>query len=143
MGSFKLKLVLWFALLALLPLAAAFFGYNTLAHRSETRRVDAALQSGLRGAVAAYGAKLDAAARSATALATDPTLQRALRGGDTPTVRRELARVPNAHLGGGPGSVAVLDRGRVLGASPSRFRSTTGFSSRSPARSRSATRSVG
>src|SRR5213078_4017568 len=83
MGSFKLKLVLWFALLALLPLAAAFFGYNTLAHRSETRRVDAALQSGLRGAVAAYGAKLDAAARSATALATDPTLQRALRGGDT------------------------------------------------------------
>ena len=115
MGSFKLKLVVWFALLALLPLAVAFYGYDTLARRSETRRVDAALEAGLRGAVAGYGAKLDAAARSATALATDPVLQRALRGGDTATVRRELARVPNAHLGGGPGSVAVLDRGRVLG----------------------------
>src|SRR5436305_7154604 len=115
MGSFKLKLVLWFALLALLPLAVAFYGYDTLARRSETRRADAALQAGLRGAVAAYGSKLDAAARSATALATDPVLQRALRGRDTATVRRELARVPNAHLGGGPGSVAVLDRGRVLG----------------------------
>ncbi len=115
MGSFKLKLVVWFALLALLPLAVAFYGYDTLARRSETRRVDAALEAGLRGAVAGYGAKLDAAARSATALATDPVVQRALRGGDTATVRRELARVPNAHLGGGPGSVAVLDRGRVLG----------------------------
>jgi diguanylate cyclase (GGDEF)-like protein len=115
MGSFKLKLVLWFALLALLPLAVAFYGYDTLARRSETRRVDAALQAGLRGAVAGYGAKLDAAARSATALATDPALQRALRGGDKTTVRRLLSRVPNAHLGGGPGSVAVLDGGRVLG----------------------------
>src|SRR5437764_14666074 len=112
MWSFKLKLVLWFALLALLPLAVAFFGYDTLAQRRQTRRVDAALQAGLRGAVAAYSARLDAAARSATALATDPALQRALRGGDRATVRREIARVPNAHLGRGPGSVAVLDRGR-------------------------------
>jgi diguanylate cyclase (GGDEF)-like protein len=115
MGSFKFKLVLWFALLALLPLAVAFYGYDALARRSETRRVDAALQAGLRGAVAGYGARLDAAARSATALATDPALQRALRGGDKATVRRVLSRVPNAHLGGGPGSVAVLDGGRVLG----------------------------
>ncbi len=115
MGSFKLKLVLWFALLALLPLAVAFYGYDTLARRSETRRVDAALQAGLRGAVAGYGARLDAAARSATALAADPVLQRALRGGDTATVRRVLSRVPDAHLGAGPGSTAVVDGGRVLG----------------------------
>src|SRR5438309_5312120 len=115
MGSFKLKLVLWFAILALLPLAVAFYGYDTLARRSETRRVDAALQAGLRGAVAGYGARLDAAARSATTLAADPTLQRALGGGDTATVRQILARVPNAHLGGGPGSVAVMDGGHLLG----------------------------
>lgn len=115
MGSFKLKLVLWFALLALLPLAVAFYGYDTLIHRSETRRVDAALQAGLRAAVADYGTKLNTAARAAESLAADPALQRALRGHDTATVRRLLGRVPNAHLGGGPGSVAVVDRGRVLG----------------------------
>ena len=46
MGSFKLKLVLWFALLALLPLAVAFYGYDALSKRSETRRVDAGLEAG-------------------------------------------------------------------------------------------------
>ena len=54
MGSFKLKLFLWFALLALLPLVVAFYGYDSLAKRSETRRVDAGLQSSLRAAVAGY-----------------------------------------------------------------------------------------
>jgi diguanylate cyclase (GGDEF)-like protein len=116
MWSFKLKLVVWFALLALLPLAVAFYGYDTLAKRSETRRVDAGLEAGLRGAVAAYGTRLDAAGRSAQQLAADPALQRALRGGDVSTVQRILGRVPGAHLGsGGPASVAVIDRGRVLG----------------------------
>ena len=37
MGSFKFKLVLWFALLALLPLAIAFYGYDSLAKRSEIK----------------------------------------------------------------------------------------------------------
>ena len=68
MWSFKLKMVLWFALLALLPLAVAFYGYDTLSKRSETRRVDAGLEAGLRGAVATYGSRLDAAARSAHVL---------------------------------------------------------------------------
>src|SRR5262249_54527203 len=115
MWSFKLKLVLWFALLALLPLGVAFYGYDTLAKRSETRRVDAGLEAGLRGAVAAYVARLDAAGSAAQQLARDPALQRALRGGDSRTVRRILARVPGARLGNGPSSVSVVDRGRVLG----------------------------
>src|SRR3954451_13647794 len=115
MWSFKLKLVLWFALLALLPLAVAFYGYDTLSKRSETRRVDAGLEAGLRGAVATYGARLDAAARSAQDLAADPALQRALRGGDRRSIRRILGRVPGAHLGGGSASVSVVDRGRVIG----------------------------
>lgn len=115
MGSFKLKLVVWFALLALLPLAVAFYGYDALARRSETRRVDAGLQAGLRAAVAGYGAKLDAAIRAAQSLASEPALQRALRGGEHAKVRRILDRVPGAHLGGGPASVSVVDGGRVLG----------------------------
>jgi diguanylate cyclase (GGDEF)-like protein len=115
MWSFKLKLVLWFALLALLPLGVAFYGYDTLAKRSETRRVDAGLEAGLRGAGAAYAARLEAAASAAQRLARDPALQRALRGDDTRTVRRILARVPGARLGDGPSSVSVVDRGSVLG----------------------------
>ena len=115
MWSFKLKLVLWFALLALLPLAVAFYGYDTLAKRSETRRVDAGLEAGLRGAVAAYGTRLDSAGRSAEQLAADPALQSALRSGDRVTLEQILARVPGAHLGGGPSSVSVIDRGRLLG----------------------------
>jgi diguanylate cyclase (GGDEF)-like protein len=115
MGSFKFKLVLWFALLALLPLAIAFYGYDTLAKRSETRRADASLQAGLRGAVAGYAARLDAAGQAAQQLAADPALQRALRGHDGRTLKKLLSLVPGAHLGNGSRSVSVFDRGRLLG----------------------------
>ena len=115
MGSFKFKLVVWFALLALLPLAIAFYGYDSLAKRSETRRADAALQAGLRGAVAGYAGRLDAAGQAAQQLAADPTLQRALRGHDRRTLKKILSRVPGAHLGNGSRSVSVLYRGRLLG----------------------------
>ena len=72
MGSFKLKLVLWFALLALLPLAVAFYGYDSLTSRSETRRADASLQAALRSAVAGYAERLDAAGLAAGGLASEP-----------------------------------------------------------------------
>ena len=100
MGSFKLKLVLWFALLALLPLVVAFYGYDSLAKRSETRRVDAGLQSSLRAAVAGYQGRLDAASAQAAQLAAEPRLQRALRGHDVATLRRVVARVPGASVTG-------------------------------------------
>ena len=45
MGSFKVKLVVYFLLLSLLPLAAAFWGFSTVAAQSEARRVDARLQA--------------------------------------------------------------------------------------------------
>jgi diguanylate cyclase (GGDEF)-like protein len=115
MGSFKFKLVVWFALLALLPLAVAFYGYDTLAKRSETRRADAALQAGLRGAVAGYAGRLDAAGLAAQKLAADLALQRALRGHDQRTIKKILSRVPGAHLGNGSRAVSVLYQGRLLG----------------------------
>ncbi|MFL5962023.1 MAG: diguanylate cyclase [Gaiellaceae bacterium] len=115
MGSFKFKLVVWFALLAWLPLVVAFYGYDSLAKRSETRRVDAGLQAGLRAAVAGYTARLDLAGEAAQRLAADPALQRALRGHDRRTLKRILSRVPGAHLGNGSRSVLVLYRGRLLG----------------------------
>jgi diguanylate cyclase (GGDEF)-like protein len=115
MGSFKFKLVVWFALLALLPLAIAFSGYDSLARRSETRRADAALQAGLRAAVSGYTERLDAAGQAAHRLAANPALQRALRGHDRRTLKRILSSVPGAHLGNGPRSVSVVYRGRLLG----------------------------
>ena len=87
-GSFRLKLVLWFALLALVPLGIAFYGYDSLAKRSETRRIDGGLESALRGALAGYVIRLDAASSQAEQLARDPRLQRALRRHDRPALRR-------------------------------------------------------
>jgi diguanylate cyclase (GGDEF)-like protein len=127
MGSFKLKLFLWFALLALLPLGVAFYGYHALAKRSEARRVDAGLQSSLRAAVAGYAGRLEAAAAQAAQLAAEPRLQRALRGRDTATLRRVVARVPGASVSApglqvgsrvapaGVRTVTVTDGGSVLG----------------------------
>jgi diguanylate cyclase (GGDEF)-like protein len=120
MGSFKLKLVMWFALLALLPLAVAFYGYDSLTSRSETGRTDAALQAGLRGVVAGYSARLATATTEASRLAADPVLQRALNRHDRRALARFAAAHPSAVFGfgpGGPGAASVVDRGgRVLGS---------------------------
>jgi diguanylate cyclase (GGDEF)-like protein len=100
MGSFKLKLVAWFALLALLPLGIAFYGYDQLARRSEARRVDTSLNSALRSAVAGYATRLDGAAAQATQLARDRRLQRALRGHDVATLAQLIRGVPNSYVRG-------------------------------------------
>src|SRR4051812_32727030 len=96
MGSFKVKLVAYFLLLALLPLAAAFWGFSTVAARSETRRVDARLQAGVRAALATYQDDLIAAGEDATRLARSPAFQRALVERDRAALRRLLKG--HAHL---------------------------------------------
>jgi diguanylate cyclase (GGDEF)-like protein len=92
MGSFKVKLVAYFLLLSLLPLAAAFWGFSTVASRSETRRVDALLQAGLRASLAGYQDELRAADREAAALTRNPAFQRALIAKDRRTLERLLLR---------------------------------------------------
>ena len=44
--SFKFKLVAYFVLLSLLPAAAAYWGFTSVAEQSEVRRVDAAFMRG-------------------------------------------------------------------------------------------------
>jgi diguanylate cyclase (GGDEF)-like protein len=102
MGSFKIKLLTWFALLALLPLAVAFYGYNSLTKRSETRRADATLEAGLRSVVAAYGVRVEAASRDARQVSADPAFRKALRDRDAAA----LARIRTAHP-----DVAIVVRG--------------------------------
>jgi diguanylate cyclase (GGDEF)-like protein len=120
MGSFKLKLVAWFALLALLPLAVAFYGYDTLTTRSETRRADAVLEAGLRAAVAGYATRLDQASATARSVAAEAAVQHALRARDRAAVRRIDAAHPlvTVRIGGGSraGAVSIVDGGRVLGS---------------------------
>src|ERR671934_2581878 len=94
MGSFKVKLVAYFVLLSLLPLAAAFWGFSTVAARSETRRVDALLQAGLRAALAGYQDELRAADREAAMLSRNRAFQRALIRRDRETLRRPFLRHP-------------------------------------------------
>jgi diguanylate cyclase (GGDEF)-like protein len=126
-GSFKLKLVLWFALLALIPVGISLYGYDALAKRGEARRVDGGLESALRGAVAGYGMRLEQATAEATRLARSRVMQRALRRHDTITIARIIAPIDDGEVTG-PGfdvgstgapaavrSVNVLDRTGVLG----------------------------
>ena len=95
MGSFKVKLVAYFLLLSLLPLAAAFWGFSTVAARSETRRVDARLQAGLRAMQAAYQDELVAADDDAAGLARNLAFQRALIRRDRAAIQRLLKGHPN------------------------------------------------
>src|SRR6266581_4862102 len=75
MGSFKLKLVVYFLLLSLLPIVAAFWGFTQVAGQSETRRVDARLQTGMRALIASYQEQLDAAQHEATTIAETRVFQ--------------------------------------------------------------------
>jgi diguanylate cyclase (GGDEF)-like protein len=102
-GSFKVKLVAYFLLLSLLPLAAAFWGFSTVAARSETRRVDARLQAGLRATLAAYQEELINADEAAARFARDPAFQRALVKRDRPALERMLRGQPHLTVEAGGG----------------------------------------
>lgn len=127
LGSFRFKLVAWFALLALLPLAVAFYGYDTLARRSETRRADASLEATLRVALAGYTQRLDDAAARAERLAGEPRVQGALQTRDRAVLGELAAASPSTRLAGGGVAVGVLPplaasrtvsiraRGRLIG----------------------------
>ena len=128
MGSFKVRLAGYFALIALVPFVAAFQGFHSLADKSETRRADAVLESGLRSAIVAYGEDLRGTQRRAAGLARRPSLQRALAKGNRRQVERIVARVPNVvvegrgglHVGrvpvdGVPQVVSIIGPTRPLG----------------------------
>lgn len=114
MGSFKFKLVAYFVLLALVPLAAAFWGYKSIAAQSQTREADARLQAGLRSGLAAYRDRLDAAGRAAERLARAPGFAPALAREDRQALERLLGnsrqlRIVSPHLRLG----TTLNRGAV------------------------------
>jgi diguanylate cyclase (GGDEF)-like protein len=92
MGSFKLKLVAYFSLIALLPFAAAFSGLEAVTDKNETRRVDGTLETSVRAAQAAFVEEVDEAERVARRLAGDPSFQRALATHDRQRLQGLAAR---------------------------------------------------
>ena len=127
MGSFKLKLVAYFLLLTLVPLGAAYWGFDSLVRRSETRSADARLEAGLRAALNAYQDEVASVGRTASALAASRDFQQALRAHDRNALGAYVAANPNLRirvgslsLGARPGravtrTVAVVASGKVLG----------------------------
>ena len=108
--SFKHKLVAFFLVLSLLPLAGAYWGFNEAAERSESNRVDARIEAGLRAALAAYTDEVAAASRLASALAADPELQAALAAHDRIALAKLARETPR---------LRIRDRnGDVYGATP-------------------------
>src|SRR6478672_7415692 len=97
-GSFKVKLVVYFLLLSLLPMAAAFWGFASVAGQSETRKVDARLQAGLRAVLASYVERVDGAQREANALARVPIFQRELESRDLPAIYHRLQTSSNVSV---------------------------------------------
>jgi len=108
-GSFKVNLVAYFLLLSLLPIAAAFWGFTAVAGQSETRRVDARLQAGLRAALATYQERLDGAQRTAAALARSRPFDLELQRGDLPQIVSALRGTTNVAVDGRDG----LHYGRI------------------------------
>src|ERR1700712_3460386 len=128
-GSFKFKLVVYFLLLSLLPIAAAFWGFASVAGQSETRRVDARLQEGLRASLAGYQERVDAAQSSAAGLARNRAFQIDLQTRDFASLTAMLRGSTNLyvvasrnglHVGRAPGfsaqrQVAVFARNGFAG----------------------------
>ncbi|HYY62967.1 MAG TPA: diguanylate cyclase [Gaiellaceae bacterium] len=98
LGSFKHKLAVYFLLLAVVPLTAAFWGFGMLAKRAEERRVDSRLAAELRAVVASYGRQTDRVRILARDLARRRDVQTAVRTG---------------RHGGLPRNVRVIGRHRV------------------------------
>ena len=95
-GSFKLRLVVYFLLLALLPLGGALWAFAELAGRGETDRADARLGAALRVAVADYQDQLKDAEDTAKALASATAVQRAFATSNRAYLVGLSRDVPNA-----------------------------------------------
>jgi diguanylate cyclase (GGDEF)-like protein len=82
MGSFKLRLVIYFMLLALFPLLAATWAFGEVAERGETGAADARLSTAVRVAQADYKEQVEDAVQRANSLANATQVQRALAAAD-------------------------------------------------------------
>ena len=103
LSSFKLKLVAYFVLLSLVPMAATYWGFSTVAGSGESRQVTLRQEAGLRAALALYAERADRAQAQAEQFARSRPLQRALERGDRRMLRRIVADEPSIYVVGASG----------------------------------------
>ena len=97
MGSFKLRLVIYFMLLALLPLVAATVAFTEVAIDGEVSAADSRLSTAIAVAAADYREQLeDDAVEDAESLARATQVQRAFATRDRPTLLETAAQVPHS-----------------------------------------------
>jgi diguanylate cyclase (GGDEF)-like protein len=111
MLSLKVKLVAYFLVLALLPLATAFWGFSSSLAGNERSRVDERLTAELRAANAAFHEQVAGARDAAAALAAEPDLQQALRRRNAKAIEQLVGAVPGVEV-----HVAGTTYGAAVGA---------------------------
>jgi diguanylate cyclase (GGDEF)-like protein len=96
MGSFKVRLVLYFVLLSFVPLAGVTWAFSVTASRNELQRSDLTLTRTVRSALGQLQLELDAAGTKAAELAADPDVQEALADGNRPALAEAAAATPGS-----------------------------------------------
>ena len=91
LGSFKHKLAVYFLLLAVAPLTAAFWGFGTVTKHAEERRADSRLEAELRAVFASYERQANHVEALARNLAGRRDVQRGLRLGSFGRLPRDVA----------------------------------------------------
>jgi diguanylate cyclase (GGDEF)-like protein len=99
-SSFKLKLVAYFVLLSLVPLAATYWGFSTVAGTGQSRQVTLRQEAGLRAALTLYQEKAERTQAEAEQAARSRPLERALARHDRRALRRILAHRPSLYVVG-------------------------------------------
>jgi len=106
LASFKHKLAVYFLLLAVAPLTAAFWGFGTVAKRAEERSVDSRLGAEIRSVSASYERQADHVRALARNLASRREVQRQLALGRFAGLPRDVSII-------GPHRLAVGRRGTI------------------------------
>ena len=96
LGSFKHKLAVYFLLLAVVPLTAAFWGFGLFAKRTEEGQVDSRLEAETRAVLASYDRRVEQLRLLARLVASRPDVQRGLRSGSVRGLPRDV-RVIGPH----------------------------------------------
>jgi diguanylate cyclase (GGDEF)-like protein len=129
MGSFKVRLVLYFVLLSFVPLAGITWAYSVTASRHELQRADLTLTKTVRAALGQLQLELDDAGERAVELAGRADVQEALAARDRATLARASVDEPGVTFsaagamlaGGGSAATAtsravnVVDGSRTIG----------------------------
>jgi diguanylate cyclase (GGDEF)-like protein len=96
LGSFKLRLVTYFLLLALLPLLAASWAFSQVATKSEVGNTDSRLNAALRVAISDYSRRVDGLELTAESLANATTVQKAFQTRNRAEFIRQAKLVPGS-----------------------------------------------